>query len=347
MPAKEDPDWTTKLNHLPTITFGTIYDFLVSRKVFLKRVRDIEIIVDDQEDNLLSKESSSDESWYESVEYTRALDKAYRFFKDGHVQDIKYHPWISQTDFICISTKVLPSMRKDRIYNVTVIIQESNARVVIAYCTYPAGLAGCCNHVTATLYCLEDYVGLGLREEEELGCTSRLQTWNQPRKRNVEPHPTDDVTLHKDMYGKKKRCKLQHVNKWDCRPSSRKIIDPDKARTLRESLCIIEQNKIIAANFAINTASTEREREQALAKESMMTNYGTSCFLQILDDDPVPLDNRKDKMRKERIAWAELKKQLFMQQLSANQSSVKHDHNYINNSHSPIPPQEFLLVRQK
>ena len=86
-------------------------------------------------------------------------------------------------------------MRKDRIYNVTVIIRESNARVVIAYCTCPAGLAGCCNHVTAMLYCPEDYVGLGLREEEELGCTSRLQTWNQPRKRNVEPRPTDDVTL--------------------------------------------------------------------------------------------------------------------------------------------------------
>ena len=61
MSAKEDLDWTTKLNHLPTITYGTIYDFLVSLKVFLKGVRDIEIIVDDQEDNLLSKENSSDE----------------------------------------------------------------------------------------------------------------------------------------------------------------------------------------------------------------------------------------------------------------------------------------------
>ena len=50
--------------------FGTIYDFLVSRKVFLKRVRDIEIIVDDQDLNLLNDEGSSDECWYESVEYT-------------------------------------------------------------------------------------------------------------------------------------------------------------------------------------------------------------------------------------------------------------------------------------
>ena len=154
---------------------------------------------------------------------------------------------------------------------------------------------------------------MGLREEEELGCTSRLQTWNQPRKRNVEPRPTDDVTLHKEVYGKKKRCKLRHVNKWDCRPSTRRIIDPDKARTLKESLYIIEHNKINDANFAISTASTEREREKALAKVSMMTNYGTSCFLQILDDDPAPLDNRKDEIWKERIARAETKKKLFMQ----------------------------------
>ena len=341
MPSKEDLEWTNKLNCLPTITFGTIYHFLVSRKVFLKRVRDIEIIVDDQDLNLLNDEGSSDECWYESVEYTRALNKAYRFFKDGHVQDVKYHPWINRPDYICISSKVLPSMRKDRTYNVTIVIRETTARVAIAYCTCPAGLAGCCNHITATLYCLEDYVGSGLREEEELGCTSRLQTWNQPRKRNVEPRPTDDVILRKEVYGKKKRDKLHHVNKWDCRPSSRRIIDPDKARTLRESLCIIKQNKIDAANFAVGTASTEREREQALAKVSMMTSYGTSCFLQILDDDPAPLDDRKDEMRKERIARAEMKKKLFMQQLSANQTSVKHDHNYAAARDSSTPAQEI------
>ena len=219
-------------------------------------------------------------------------------------------------------------MRKDRTYNVTIIIRETTVRVAIAYCTCPAGLAGCCNHIIATLYCQEDYVGSGLREEEELGCTSRLQTWNQPRKRNVEPHPT----LRKEVYGKKKRDKLHHINKWDCRPSSRRM---------RESLCNIKQNKIDAAYFAVSTASTEREREQALAKVSMMSSYSTSCFLQILDDDPAPLDDRKDEMRKERIACAEMKKKLFMQQLSANQTSVKHDHNYAAARDSSTPAQEI------
>jgi len=112
--------------------------------------------VDNDEENGLNVEDAGDQSWYESVEYTCTLDKAYRFFKDGHVQNLRYHPWINQSDIT--KATVLPSMRKDRIYNVTIIMRESNARVVTVYCTCPAGLPGCCNHTTATLHCLEDYV---------------------------------------------------------------------------------------------------------------------------------------------------------------------------------------------
>ena len=36
----------------------------------MKRVRNIEIIVDDQDANLSDDEGSSNESWYELVEYT-------------------------------------------------------------------------------------------------------------------------------------------------------------------------------------------------------------------------------------------------------------------------------------
>ena len=143
---------------------------------------------------------------------------------------------------------------------------------------------------------------LGLREEGKLGCTEKLQKWNQPKKRNVEPRPTDDVRPHKTVYGKGKRSKLQHVNNWDCRPSTRRIIDLNKARMLRESLCIIEKNKINAADFFICTATVDKDRKQALEKKSMLTSYGTSCFVQILDDELAPLENRKEEMRKERIA---------------------------------------------
>jgi len=42
---------------------------------------------------IYSDEGSNGEFWYELVEYTRALNKAYHFYKDGHFQDVKYHPW--------------------------------------------------------------------------------------------------------------------------------------------------------------------------------------------------------------------------------------------------------------
>ena len=66
--------------------------------------------------------------------------------------------------------------------NLSLVIRESCVCVITAFCTCPAGFSGCCNHITATLYALEDYVHLGLREQEKLGCTEKLQTWNHPRK---------------------------------------------------------------------------------------------------------------------------------------------------------------------
>ena len=63
-------------------------------------MRHIKNAVDNCEENGLSDEDASDESWYESAEYTHTLDKAYCFFKDGYVQDLKYYPWTNQTDVI-------------------------------------------------------------------------------------------------------------------------------------------------------------------------------------------------------------------------------------------------------
>ena len=99
------------------------------------------------------------------VEYNRTLDKAYWFFQDGHVQNIKYHPLPTVPDHVCVTTVVLPSM------SVTVFIHES-ARVAKVCCSCPVGLSGCCNHVTATLYCLEDYIHSGLQVDDRKGCTS-------------------------------------------------------------------------------------------------------------------------------------------------------------------------------
>ena len=110
------------LYRIYSITFGTIYDFLVDRKVILPKVSYLESVADQRAEKAYRYdfEDESDISCKENVsistESTRTLSKAYRFFCDGHVQGIKLHPMPSLKDFICVTAKVLPSMRKDNIF---------------------------------------------------------------------------------------------------------------------------------------------------------------------------------------------------------------------------------------
>lgn len=136
IPNAEDPRWTSRLYEVPKITFGTIYDYLVDRKFLLKRVSCLEGIADvrakkvEHNDNSSCEESSKplhDDSDYVPIEYTRTLNKAYRFFQDGHVQNIRYHPMPQVPNCVCIAAVVLPSMRKDRLYNVYILMHQANA----------------------------------------------------------------------------------------------------------------------------------------------------------------------------------------------------------------------------
>ena len=82
-----------------------------------------------------NKESVED--LYVHTEYTRTLDKGYRFFQDGHVQNIKCHPMPRKPDFVCVASTVLPPMRKDCIYHVNIAVRE-----------YPCSINTCdCNTV--------------------------------------------------------------------------------------------------------------------------------------------------------------------------------------------------------
>ena len=330
VPNVDDQQWTTKLCDLPKITFSTIYNFLVERKVLLQRVSYLESLADRRAELSGKSDSDSAAKGDENVPigYTRTLDKAYRFFKDGHVQEIKYHPMPRLYDYVSISSKVLPSMRKDRIYNVIIIICNSTAEVSVAYCGCPAGLSGCCNHVMATLYCLEHYFHEGLFEDDKKGCTERLQMWNHPRKRNVDARPTDEVKMQKEVYGVEKRPKLQSINAWDCRPISRRIVDPNKVRLLRQRLFVIEQYKTSAANAALLSAATDSEKRKATEEKCMIEKYGTSCFIQLLDDELAPTENRLDELKKQRLALAAIKKKKFLEDLSRQLQNLNHDHNY-------------------
>ena len=90
---------------------------------------------------------------------------------------------------------------------------------------------------------------------------------------------------------------MHSVNDWDCRPVSRRIIDPNKSRILRERLDIIRQYQIHAANAAFDSATNDSEKKKAYQRKYMMEKYGTSCFLQLLDGEAAPAENRLEQLK--------------------------------------------------
>lgn len=86
IPRPNDVQWSKHLYKAPKITFGSIYRFLVERKVLLHKANHLENIVDQRDnctvENVGNKNhgKSSGADAYKSIGYTRTLDKAYRFF---------------------------------------------------------------------------------------------------------------------------------------------------------------------------------------------------------------------------------------------------------------------------
>jgi len=64
---------------------------------------------------------------------------------------------------------------------------------------------------------------------------------------------------------------------------------------------MIEKKLIDEAESNLWTATTEKARKVANEKKCMLSGYGTSCFLQILDEEPAPSENKQEELRKLRI----------------------------------------------
>ena len=150
------------------ITFNTIYNFLVDHKILLK-VSHIENVMESQEQQSSEEGSCHDDrSWYESVEYTCTLEKTYNFLKMVMFKlSSTIHGLVNLMWFVWhVPFYHLYRKTKSIVYCVTFTSKESTCCVVTTYCTCPAGLSGCCNYITLTLNCREDFVHRGLREEE-------------------------------------------------------------------------------------------------------------------------------------------------------------------------------------
>ena len=70
---------------------------------------------------------------------------------------------------------------------------------------------------------------------------------------------------------------------------------------MKNRLSLLEQKKINAADEALSSAITPIEKKKASQTKSMLTRYGTSCFLQLLDEEaPSVIENRIETMKLKR-----------------------------------------------
>ena len=155
--------------------------------------------------------------------------------------------------------------------------------------------------------------------------------------------------LTKKVYGVEKRPKVCSINQWDCRPMSRRIAHPERKANLRNRLAKIQQMKTKAATCAVSSAVSVSQKKKAIEAQSMLFRYGTSCFLQLLNDEPAPSENRLQHNRNKRIARAAAKISQFQLKLSSLTEAVNHDHSYCSSISATqddintVPPPQHLV----
>ena len=129
--------------------------------------------------------------------------KAFPLFRDGHVQDITAG---KAGQVILYRAKCLPEMKKTVTYGVELSQDVVSGDISSALCGCPAGRGpnGSCKHIAALCYALEEFNRIKATVEYT-ACTSKLQEWNKPRKRILEPQHIDNIKFVKHEYGKVKR----------------------------------------------------------------------------------------------------------------------------------------------
>ena len=158
--------------------------------------------------------------------------RAFPLYKDGHVQQIH----AKMDDKICTYKCVcLPEMKKNTTYCITMTVENDGGNIMSASCGCPAGLGptGSCKHIASMCYALEEFTRLKATRDH-VACTSKLQEWNQPRKRKLECEKSSDIKFVKLEYGKTKRAPNQLC--YDPRPSFLQRTSTSEVTWLKDGL---------------------------------------------------------------------------------------------------------------
>lgn len=176
----------------------------------------------------------------------KSVNRSAKYLFDcGHVQNIQVG---ASTPHTWIKANCLPEMKKDRVYKLLLSLDSTSWDILTAECGCPAGKGpnASCKHVGALCYALVQFCKSG-QLPDFLTCTQRLQEWNKPRPRKVEPIPVLELTARRKEILNSKRRLRPVPSQYDPRPLSLRSPDPLRLEKLRTDLlqlnrpCVLTQ----------------------------------------------------------------------------------------------------------
>ena len=161
---------------------------------------------------------------------------ANNLFEGGHIQNIEIG---KSEECIFIRSNCLPEMRKDRVYKVVISLHKDSFDVVTACCGCPAGKGptASCKHIGAVCYAVVSFCTLK-RLPDFATPTEKLQEWNRPRPRKVEPIPVTELSERRREIKKKENVfSLKYFNP---QPPEIQVDQPRLLENMR--IALLEQN---------------------------------------------------------------------------------------------------------
>ena len=87
---------------------------------------------------------------------------------------------------------------RNEVYKIKVSMTNSSD-ISLAECSCSAGRGphGSCKHIAATLFALKNFstIRKKIQDDDTVSCISKLQTWNQPRKRRLFSQPVSQISF--------------------------------------------------------------------------------------------------------------------------------------------------------
>ena len=162
-------------------------------------------------------------------------------FKCGHVQNIQVN---STGESLLVKGNCLPEMRKDCVYKLIMRL-GSDLNIISAQCGCPAGKGptASCKHIGALCYAFANFCACG-KLPDFITCTEKLQEWNRPRGKKVQPIPVEDFIDRKhEILGSYRQAPAQ--KEYDPRPHEYRTLDVARIEQLRRELLAINHDVVL------------------------------------------------------------------------------------------------------